>query len=91
MIVWLGTLKRPKQTRSSEKVMSHIKNTHRGIGCRPLYKEKTAAIWKKNQKRPLILTFRPSKVMTKSMINIGLIKLRKSSNSIAIKMKIYSK
>jgi len=64
--------------------MSHIENTHRGIDCRSLNKEKIALIWKKNRIRPLILTFRPSKVMKKSMMNIGLFKLRKSSNLIAI-------
>jgi hypothetical protein len=64
--------------------MRRIEGTQRGIDCRPLNKEKAAAIWKKNLKRPLILAFKPTKAMTKTMMSIGLVKLRKRSNSIDI-------
>ena len=63
--------KRPKMTRSCEKVMSSIESTQKGIDCRPL--------WKKNRKSLVICPFKPKKAMmkTKTMINRGLFKLRK--------------
>jgi hypothetical protein len=64
-------------------MMSHIEFTQRGINCRPLNKEKVAAIRKKNRKRPIIMAFRPTKVMKKTMMTRGLAKVRKRSNKMA--------
>jgi hypothetical protein len=80
----LEDLDRPTKMRGWESVMSHIEYTQRDIDCRPLIKEKAAAISKQNPKRPLNLIFKPIKAMTKKMITIGLVKLRKRSNSMAI-------
>jgi hypothetical protein len=65
--------------------MSHIEFTQRGIDCRPLKKEKVAAIRKHSPKRPKILAFRPFKVMKNTMMTIGLAKVKKRSNKMANK------
>ena len=83
-IMSLEDMDRPTKTWGWESVMSHIEYTQRDIDCRPIKKEKTAAISKQNPKRPLNLIFKQIKAMTKKMITIGLVKLRKRSNSMAI-------
>jgi hypothetical protein len=72
--------------------MSRIEITQRSIDCWTLNKYNVAAIWNKNRKKPMkILAFRPTIAMTKIMMTIGIVKMRKRSKSKAIKTENHSK